>query len=137
MLVSHRFSACMFAIACSVGIPVAADATQYTINVPVNLSRIAAPAGTQFEVDCQTYSIPAAAYVFNQTPGEAFGSADTPGLNAGGGLSATVPVKVTSTKPMLSYTCELNPVSSSAPNPYSLIPGFQQNPQSSYVRGSF
>ena len=95
--------AVMLAVACAIGAPAAAGATVYTINVPVQLSKVAVPVGTIFTVPCFLWSAKA--------PGEGTnvgaGQGGTKPLDATGASSGTVTVTVTTSQPALSYTCSL------------------------------
>jgi hypothetical protein len=123
----NRIVASLFAIACAVGIPLAAEATVYTINVPLNLTRLAAPAGTVFQMGCLLYAEPYTEVVQQNLYPDAQGYQNTAALNSNGDLTSTVTVKITSSKPMKSYLCTLNPVGAAGanPNPYQLIPNFK------------
>jgi hypothetical protein len=92
-------------------VPLAAEAATYTFKVPVQLSRVQAPAGTIFQIGCFVSSdstpadpLPSGNYVGRQT------FVDLPPLKADGSVSATVPVAITvpaTAPPMKSYICGL------------------------------
>jgi hypothetical protein len=98
-----RLLASLVAAAFAIALPVAAGATVYTINVPVQLTKVAAPTGTFFAVACFLWS--------SKTPSQGTqvmqGQADTPKLDATGAMSGTVSVALTSTQPAGSYSCVL------------------------------
>jgi hypothetical protein len=89
--------------------PIAAEAATYTFKVPVQLSRVQAPAGTIFQIACFVSSdstpadpLPSGNYVGRQT------FVDLPPLKSDGTVSATVQVAITvpATAPqMKSYIC--------------------------------
>jgi hypothetical protein len=78
----------------------------YTFSVPVNLTNVAAPAGTTFTINCGILG----AYVQGQVR-SAGGSAQTPPLSASGTISATVLVSVHAVNDLQGspYSCSLSP----------------------------
>jgi hypothetical protein len=91
--------------------PIAAAAATYTFKVPVQLSRVQAPAGTIFQIARFVSSdskpadpLPSGNYVGRQT------FVNLPPLKSDGSVSATIPVAITvpATAPqMKSYICGL------------------------------
>ena len=77
----------------------------YTFSVPVNLSHVAAPAGTTLQVQCAVSS----SVVQPNYISRSVGTAATPPLNASGAASGNVLVSVHAVNPMTNYTCTVLP----------------------------
>jgi hypothetical protein len=107
----HRLCAALLAALCAALWPLAAQATTYTINLPVQLTNLPFPGGTTVQALCFIFTNPQ----INQVPGpsqnmqgvQAYTSVT---LNAQGSVSTTLKMAITepSTAPAYkSYTCVL------------------------------
>jgi hypothetical protein len=108
---NRRLIGSILSITCWCAIPVAALATTYTINVPVQMSKVNAPAGTTFGVTCNlSSSIPP------QPPYTVSAVGWAPPLDATGAATGTVSISMTptglNTMVVRTYFCSMNSLDS-------------------------
>jgi hypothetical protein len=104
----YRFIASLVAATLSLAFPAIVQAAAYTINVPVQLTKVALPAGSKFQVACVVYPTATAGDLYMTNPAS-LGVSMTPPLDTTGSVSATVTVRLVANTPMKSYRCGLLP----------------------------
>jgi hypothetical protein len=131
----RRLGAALMAAVCAAAWPLAAQAVTYAINVPVQLSNIPFPAGTQVTVGCFIWTSSNLNQVPqpNQNMQGMMAWSKGLALNGQGSLSTTVTLSITepSTAPAFkSYTCALEGTASNGlalPFPSGGNPEFQDS----------
>jgi hypothetical protein len=119
----NRFITAILAAVCAVALPLAANATTYTLKIPIQLVNLPFSSGTLVSLSCYLF---ASSKLFQQLPGNvntwpsAYANL---ALNSSGSLSTTASLSITeppTAAPQKSYVCAMaigNPAQAWQPGP--------------------